>query len=273
MTQRQWARNWHFSAQTHKPFALRITTGLMSERACEILNADSGSRCLIACDHATNHVPDEIGGGTLGLSEGEMARHIAHDIGAAGVTRELARLLDATAILSKFSRLVIDPNRGEDDPTLVMRLYDGTIVPGNRCLDAAELARRRDRFYRPYHQAYGDLAARRDDTLIVAIHSFTPQLNSRGARPWHIGILYDVRDERLSRPLLDRLHGEDGLVVGENEPYAGHLPGDTIDRHALQPGRANALIELRHDLIDTGDKQRDWAARLAPLMAECLAGL
>jgi predicted N-formylglutamate amidohydrolase len=195
-----------------------------------------------------------------------MGRHIAWDIGAAGVSRHLADLLGAPAILSRFSRLVIDPNRGEDDPTLIMRLYDGTIVPGNRHLDEAERERRLDAYHRPYHAAYGELAARRADTIVVAIHSFTPRLNGRAPRPWHVGILHAEWDQRLSRPLLDLLHAEPDLCVGENQPYAGHLPGDAIDRHALIPGRPNALIELRHDLIAEPAGQRAWAERLAPLL-------
>jgi predicted N-formylglutamate amidohydrolase len=195
-----------------------------------------------------------------------MGRHIAYDIGAAGVTRALADLLGAPAILSRFSRLVIDPNRGEDDPTLIMRLYDGTIVPGNRHIGEPERERRLETYYRPYHAAYTDLAARRADTIVVAIHSFTPRLNGRAPRPWHVGILHARGDQRLSRPLLDLLRAEPDLCVGENQPYAGHLPGDAIDRHALGPGRPNALIELRQDLIAGEDGQRAWAERLARLL-------
>jgi predicted N-formylglutamate amidohydrolase len=238
----------------------------MPETACEIIGEARSSAWLVTCDHASNRVPDEIGGGSLGLPEAEMGRHIAYDIGAAGVTRHLAELLGAPAILSRFSRLVIDPNRGEDDPTLIMRLYDGTIVPGNRHLDGSERERRLDSYHRPYHAAYAALAARRADTIIVAIHSFTPRLYGRAPRPWHIGILHACWDQRLSRPLLDLLRAEPDLCVGENQPYAGHLPGDAIDRHALIPGRPNALIELRHDLIADPAGQRAWAERLAPLL-------
>jgi predicted N-formylglutamate amidohydrolase len=238
----------------------------MPETAFEIIGEARNSAWLVTCDHASNRVPAEIGGGSLGLPEAEMGRHIAYDIGAAGVTRHLAEILGATAILSCFSRLVIDPNRGEDDPTLVMRLYDGTIVPGNRHLDARERERRLDTYHRPYHAAYAALAARRADTIIVAIHSFTPRLMSRPPRPWHIGILHAGWDQRLSRPLLDLLRAESDLCVGENQPYAGHLPGDAIDRHALIPGRPNALIELRQDLIADHAGQRAWAERLAPIL-------
>lgn len=235
----------------------------------EIIGEDRPSRWMITCDHASNSVPSEVGG-TLGLSEGEMGRHIAYDIGAAGVTHRLAERLDAPAILTRFSRLVIDPNRGEDDPTLVMKLYDGTIIPGNRKTDAVEIERRLNLFYRPYHDAYSKLASRRDGTVLCAIHSFTPRLIGRHPRPWHIGILY-ADDDRLAKPLLARLRAEPDLCVGENEPYSGHLPGDAIDRHALQSGRPNVLIELRHDLIATKAGQHTWADRLAPLLEAALA--
>jgi len=199
-----------------------------------------------------------------------MQRHIAYDIGAAGVTRALADTLNAPAILSNFSRMVIDPNRGLDDPTLLMKLYDGSIIPTNAQADDVEKARRVDAFYTPYHTAYADMAARQNDTVIVAIHSFTPQLNGRPPRPWHIGVLY-AEDVRLSVPFREVLHGEDDLCVGDNEPYIGHLPGDAIDRHGLQMGRANVLIEVRNDLIETSEQQIAWGQRLAPMLTKALS--
>lgn len=242
----------------------------MPDAAHEIIAESRPGRWLVTCDHASNAVPDWVGGGTLGLPAEEMARHIAHDPGAAGVTRALAAALDSPALLSTFSRLVIDPNRGEDDPTLLMRLYDGTVIPGNRHADAAELAQRLARLYRPYHAAYARLAARRADTVICAIHSFTPQLRGRPPRPWHVGVLHSHRDSRLALPLIARLRAEPDLCVGDNEPYSGHLPGDAIDRHALAHGRPNVLIELRQDLIATPAAQVAWAQRLAPILVQVL---
>ncbi len=236
----------------------------------EILNSDCTSQLLLTCDHASNFVPDDVASGDLGLPAADMDRHIAYDIGAAGVTRHLSALLRAPAVLSNFSRLVIDPNRGANDPTLVMKLYDGTIIPANRHVDAAEIARRKANLYDPYHRAYEQLASAHDDTIVVAVHSFTPRLNGRKPRPWHVGILF-AGDERFSRPFLDELHAQSDLCIGENEPYAGHLPGDAVDQHALQCGRANALIELRHDLIADEAGQRHWAQRLAPLLTNALA--
>lgn len=241
--------------------------------AYRIIGEERNSRWLITCDHASNRVPEAIGGGSLGIAEEDMSRHIAYDPGAAGVAVALGEALDAPVILSNFSRLVIDPNRGEDDPTLVMKLYDGTIIPGNRRADAAEIERRLDLLYRPYHAAYERLAVRRPDTVIVAIHSFTPSLRGRPSRPWHVGVLHSYLDGRLSQALLARLKAEPDLCIGDNEPYDGHLPGDAIDRHALQSGRHNTLIEVRNDLIATEAEQVLWAERLAPILTEALAAV
>jgi len=242
----------------------------MTYKPYQIIGADRPSRWLVTCDHAANTVPDFVGGGSLGLPGSDMNRHIAYDPGAAEVTLALAEALDGPAILSNFSRLVIDPNRGEDDPTLLMKLYDGSIIPANRHAGPEELERRLDACYRPYHAALAGLAARQDDTVLLSIHSFTPQLRGRPPRPWQIGVLYG-RDERLAQALLTRLRQEPDLCVGENEPYGGHLPGDAVERHAIDHGRPNVLIELRNDLIATPEGQRAWAARLAPMLAEALA--
>lgn len=230
---------------------------------------DRDSRWLITCDHASNAVPPEVNGGSLGVSNEDMARHIAWDPGAAGVSLALGEMMRAPVVLGNFSRLVIDPNRGEDDPTLVMKLYDGTIVPANRHVDEAEVERRLNAYYRPYHAAVDRMASRRDDTVYVAIHSFTQQLRGREPRPWHIGILYG-KDDRFAMPLLRRLREEPDLCVGENEPYGGHLDGDSVDRHAIKPRRVNVLVELRNDLIRTDQQQWDWAKRLAPILEEVL---
>jgi predicted N-formylglutamate amidohydrolase len=238
--------------------------------AVQIEGESRPGRWLITCDHASNRVPDWVNGGDLGIPPQDMGRHIAWDVGAAGVARQLGLLLESPVILSDFSRLVIDPNRGEDDPTLLMKLYDGTIIPANRHAGPEERERRLDRLYRPYHAAYARLAALRPDRVIVAIHSFTPCLRGRPSRPWHVGVLYSHLDERLSKPLIARLRQEPDLCVGDNEPYSGHLPGDAIDRHALRLGRHNTLVEVRNDLIETAAQQAHWANRLAPILTQAL---
>jgi predicted N-formylglutamate amidohydrolase len=208
------------------------------------------SGILLLCDHADNAFPD--GYGTLGMPADQLDRHIAYDPGAAGITRRMAELLGAPAVMTRFSRLLIDPNRGEDDPTLIMRLSDGAIVPGNAHLTEAEIARRINLYYRPYHIAVDEvidaMIAAGKPPVIFSIHSFTE--NWRGwLRPWHAGVLWD-RDPRLAQPLLDALRADPAnLVVGDNEPYAGALRGDCVHKHATTRGLANALIEVRQDLI------------------------
>lgn len=241
----------------------------MTERAFHIIGPERPSRWLITCDHATNRVPDWINGGSLGIAAADMARHIAYDVGAAGLAKRLAALMDAPAIMSDFSRLVIDPNRGEDDPTLLMRLYDGTVIPANKAADLAERERRLNQLHRPYHAALEALAARHPARCICAIHSFTPQLRGRPPRPWHVGILYSHQDARLG-PAMVMACREEGWVTGENQPYDGHLQGDSIDRHALAYGRPNLLVELRNDLIATPEGQQEWAEKLAPVLARVL---
>ena len=241
----------------------------MTQTAFDISGGARAGRWLITCDHATNIVPDWVNGGDLGLPEAEMRRHIAYDIGAEGVAQALGEALDSPVVASRFSRLVIDPNRGEQDPTLLMKLYDGTVIPANARADDAERTLRLDRLYRPYHAAVAEQAATRADPIICAIHSFTPRLKGRPPRPWEIGVLY-AADARLAQPFIAACRAA-GWTTGDNQPYSGHLPGDSIDRHALQHGRPNLLIEVRHDLIDTPQGQADWAARLSPILQQVLA--
>jgi len=238
--------------------------------ATGIVGEAGNSQMVISCDHASNRVPDEVNNGSLGLDEEDMARHIAYDVGAAGVSRHLSRLLDAPLIMSRFSRLVIDPNRGEDDPTLVMQLYDGTIIPANRALSETQLTARIVNLYRPYHTAFAKLMAARANPILIAVHSFTAQLEGRPKRPWHVGVLF-ANDQRLSTPMLAALRDQEDICVGENEPYGGHLPGDSVERHALLQNHPNILIELRNDLIRTDAQQRHWAERLAPLITGAIA--
>lgn len=236
----------------------------------EIQAASGQNRMVFLCDHAANTVPNFVANGDLGLPIEDMQRHIAFDIGAAGVTRALAARLGSPAVFSNFSRLVIDPNRGEDDPTLIMRLYDGTIIPANKTVSPDTRAKRIQRLYRPYHDAVRKVVAEKERPILVSMHSFTPQLRGRAPRPWHIGVLY-AHDRRLADPLLTRLASDNALCVGDNEPYTGHLTGDSMDQHALSHGRPHVLIEIRNDLISTQTDQIAWADRLAPVLTDMVA--
>lgn len=249
------------------------TPGPITPGEVEEIAGDAGSGILILCDHASNAMPPELG--HLGLPAAELERHIAYDIGAAWMTRALAAALGAPALLTSFSRLLIDPNRGLDDPTLVMRLSDGAIVPGNAELSPAGIARRVERYYAPYDAAITAAISRALEAghppAIVSLHSFTPVWKTT-PRPWHIGVLWD-RDRRLAAPLIEMLQGQPDLVVGDNEPYFGGLPGDTIDRHATANGLPDALIELRQDLIATRESAEAWGRRLAPMIRLCVDGI
>ena len=245
-----------------------MTAGRMEE-AYRIEGAERRGRWIVTCDHATNRVPDWVAGGDLGLPASDMGRHIAYDIGALGVSETLAEALDSPMVSSRFSRLVIDPNRGEQDPTLLMRLYDGTLIPGNRHADDADLTRRLERLYRPYHDAIAQTVASRARPVYCAIHTFTPQLRGRGPRPWEVAILY-AEDARLAAPFVAACRAE-GWLTGDNQPYTGDLPGDSVDRHAVQRGIPNVLIEIRQDLVATPSQQREWGLRLAPVLQTVLA--
>lgn len=229
----------------------------------EVIPGRLDAGLIVLCDHAVNALPSEYG--TLGLPPAEFERHIAYDIGAAAVTRKVAEALGVPAICTRFSRLLIDVNRGLDDPTLIMRISDGAVVPGNRHLDAAERGKRVGRYYEPYHRQIDDLiescVAAGVPPALLSVHSFTD--NWKGdPRPWHAAILWD-RDHRLSVPLLNQLRRDPSIVVGENEPYDGKLAGDCMWQHGTRRGLAHTIIEIRQDLIRDAAGQLDWAERLA----------
>ena len=242
----------------------------------EILNPNGKAPVLLICDHASNVVPGSVNDGTLGLPDHDMERHIAFDVGARSVTKHLSELLDAHAIVSRFSRLVIDPNRGEDDPTILMKLYDGSIIPGNRYADDAEKERRLDLFYRPYHAALHRqidmMVAEGRTPALVSIHSFTKQLKKRKSRPWHLGVLW-AKDGRLAKPFMEYFAKDDDVCVGDNEPYSGELEGDTMYFHGTSRGLPHILIEVRNDLIETPEGQLEWADRIAPALWMALEAL
>lgn len=235
------------------------------------ISGDPEAGVIFLCDHAQNAIPAEYQ--ALGLPKEQLKRHIAYDIGAEALTYGLAARFSAPAVMSQFSRLLIDPNRGEDDPTLVMRFSDGAIVPGNARIGQDEVERRLNRFFRPYDLAIAETieASMASGILpvIVSIHSFTPLW--RGVpRPWQAGILW-ASDGRFSKPLIKALRAEADLIVGDNEPYQGALAGDVIDRHALRRGLSNTLIEVRQDLIADQAGVDAWVERLARVMRPILA--
>jgi predicted N-formylglutamate amidohydrolase len=236
-----------------------------------LIEGDASTGLLILCDHAENAIPETYG--TLGLRPEDLHRHIAFDLGAAAVAERLAEALGAPAVLSRFSRLLIDPNRGRDDPTLIMQISDGLIVPGNVGLGPEEIASRIARYYEPYHwaieHAIEAAVAAGKPPVIVSVHSFT-QAWKGTPRPWSVGVLWD-KDPRLALPLLAALRTIPDIEVGDNAPYSGQLKGDTLYRHGTKQGLAHALIEVRQDLILGPASQAEWAKRLAGVLGQVLS--
>ena len=227
---------------------------------------------LLTCDHASAAIPRSLAG--LGLPPAAVAEHIGWDIGAAEVTRRLTPFLDAPALLSGYSRLVVDCNRDPEDPSSIPESSDGIAVPGNRALSPAARAGRVAACFAPYHAA---ITARLDAFLaagiapaLVSIHSFTPVMKG-AARPWHVGILWD-RDPRLAQPLLAALRADATLQVGDNQPYSAREPaGYTVRHHAEARGLPHVAIELRQDLVADPAGAEAWARRLAHALAQILA--
>lgn len=236
-----------------------------------VLSGNPASGVLILCDHANNAFPP--GYGTLGLPADQLVRHIAYDIGAAEVTRRMSQQLDAPACLTHYSRLLIDPNRGEDDPTLIMRISDGAVVPGNKVLSPDERQKRKTLYYDPYHAAIDQVidqaVAAGTVPMLFSIHSFTHAWKGK-PRPWHCAVLWD-EDPRLAVPLIEALRAEGDITVGDNEPYSGRLKGDCMWRHGTMRGLAHCIIEVRQDLIAEERGQAAWASRLSRILKSLLA--
>ena len=234
----------------------------------EIIEGDYDKGMVLLADHATNLLPPAYG--DLGLPPQAFQRHIAFDIGIEGLTRKLAERLGVPAVMSRFSRLLIDPNRGEDDPTLIMKISDGAIIPGNHPITKQEWDLRLNAFHRPYHKAVDGVLGRVADAsgkgpLVFSLHSYTPFWKTV-ARPWHAAVLWDT-DHRAVHPLLAHLRAAGDILVGDNEPYDGALKGDTMYRHCMVKGLAHALLEVRQDLIGDEAGIEAWALRLAPIFA------
>lgn len=237
-----------------------------------IENVQGESPFFFTCDHAGRRIPRALG--DLGLDARELQRHIAWDIGAAGVMSHLAARLDAFAIAQTYSRLVVDCNRPFESPTLIAPLSERTEIPGNRNLSTAQRQQRIDAVFCPYHaRIEAELDARRAanrPTILVTVHSFTP-VYLDVPRPWQVGILYH-RDARLAHALLRLIRSEGEWVVGDNEPYSVSDTSDyAIPVHGTRRGLANVELEIRQDLIADADGQAAWAARVAAWLRRAAA--
>lgn len=230
------------------------------------LYAEAGrSRYVLLGDHGGQRIPHALH--ALGLPQHELDRHIGWDIGIAAVARELSQRLDAFAIVQTYSRLVIDCNRPLSAATSIARVSDGTEIPGNQNLSAADANARAEAIFTPYHQRIAAELDARPRCIVASLHSFTPVMNGF-ARPWHAGVLYH-RDPSFSLALKAALEREPGMVVGDNEPYAVSDATDyAIPVHAERRGLPHVELEIRQDLITHEAGQREWADRLARLFTE-----
>lgn len=236
-----------------------------------VVNPMGSGPVLLICDHASNAVPRSLQG--LGLTERDLQRHIAYDIGSAEITRMLAEALDAPAVLAGYSRLVIDCNRDPGHPDSIMRESDGVTVPGNANVSPAEARERAAACFWPYHRRIGSgiaaFAQRGIGPAVVAIHGFTPVL-AGAARPWHIGVLWG-EDGRIAVPLIEALRRRTDMRIGDNQPYSGRLHyGYSISVHAGETGLPNVLLELREDVVASEDDRKRTAALLADVLRPIL---
>ena len=221
---------------------------------------------VCVADHASNTVPDDI---PLGIDPSLLNEHIAVDIGVEGLTERLARRHDMPAHIACVSRLVCDLHRNEDDRAVVPTTSDGHLIPGNI---GADLEMRLDRFHRPYHAAFAEFLKETQPGLILALHSFTPSLaTSDEERPWEVGLLYN-QDDSAARHAI-RLFGEQGVNVGDNQPYSGKELNATMDRHAEAAGIPYCTIEVRQDLIVNEAGQARWASMIADVAGRVLLAL
>ncbi len=232
--------------------------------APRVLRAQGTGRFVLLCDHASNHVPPELS--DLGLPASELARHIAWDIGAAGVTGALSEIFDAPAILCGTSRLVIDCNRNLNSPDLVPEVSDGTVVPGNLHLTEAARAKRIERWFDPYHDAVEavilERAARGVPSIVISIHSMAASVAGK-PRPWQIA-LSSYLDRTLADPTLASLHRPGDVVVGDNQPYDLDPEVDySLPYHAIRRGLPHLQVEFRQDEIPDAATQHQWALRFA----------
>jgi len=242
---------------------------LGGEDIAPVFERNSGGRSpfLLVSDHFGSELPRRLG--NLGLSEGELVRHIAWDIGIAGVATALSDRLDAHLIAQNYSRLVIDCNRPPHVEGSIPAISETTGVPGNEGLADSAIAARRREVFDPYHRRIGDAIDRRErsalPSVLVALHSFTPVYKGI-ARPWHVAALYR-NGGPLPPLLLQALRAEGDLVVGDNEPYSvGEETDYTIPVHGEGRGLINTGIEIRQDLIADATGQRQWAERLARIL-------
>ena len=232
------------------------------------------SPLFFVCDHASARIPRRLE--HLGLSEADRLRHIAWDIGALAVSQKLSERFDAALVAQGYSRLVIDCNRPTGTPQSITTTSERTTIHGNIDVSAEDARLRAATIFDPYHATIrAELEARlarRQPTVLISMHSFTP-VYLDVPRRWHTGILYK-RDTRLAHALLTVLRADPELVVGDNEPYAVSDETDyAIPVYGEQRGLHHVGIEIRQDLITEEAGQARWASLLGDAFEKVVPGL
>ena len=242
-----------------------------NERVFEWVNHQGVSPIVLVCEHASNHIPTYLN--NLGLRRNDLERHIAYDIGAAGVARVLAQALDAPLIVNRFSRLIYDCNRAPNHVAAVPIVSEIYEISSNANLSTSQRQRRIDEVYRPFHRALEDAldkrAAARIPTAVVSIHSFTRVYHGM-RREVDLGLLFD-RNDHMAKAFGP---GPDGFTTRFNEPYGPengvmHL----MNVHGYARGLHHLMIEICNDLIDTPAGQEKWAMHLARPLAKIAAAM
>lgn len=233
----------------------------MFDNPVSVINAGGKSHWVLICEHAGRQIPAKLQ--QLGLSNEQLSRHIAYDIGAYEMTLALSKRLDATAVICHYSRLVIDCNRVLRAEDCIPPVSDDVLIPANQQLSTAARLQRIHGVYLPFHQTVSRVLADKTQanphTKIGNIHSFTPMLARDGLpRIWDIGFIY--RDPTLAKPLMDYFQQNTPHVVGDNQPYNGFIhKGYTIPAHADANDIPGFLVEFRQDHVGNENGVAYWA--------------
>ena len=233
--------------------------GRLVHEAWEAVEGSPEAPAFLTCEHASERLPP-------GWSWPERDRrlvgtHWAYDLGAAEITLDLAAALRAPAVLSRFSRLLADPNRAEDDASVFRGEAEGEPVELNQRIDDADRQRRLEGYHRPYHEAIDRRLGESRAEILFSIHTFTPVYEGQ-VRKVEVGVLFD-KQEALANELAEAIAAA-GFATALNEPWSGREGLIyAAERHAGAHGRKALELEVRQDLAVSAEVR----ARLVPVLA------